>query len=53
MEREVSFYGDEETGTAPQDLYSREDAAGYIKEAGYVFDRCRSVIEGPERKGRR
>ncbi len=31
MERELSFYGDDETGTSPQALYSREDAVRYPK----------------------
>lgn len=50
MEREVSFYGDEETGASPQELYSREDAAGYLKEASYVLDQCLTFLEGRKRR---
>ena len=50
MEREVSFYGEEETGTAPQDLYGREDAARYIEEAAYVLGHCRALLEGRTRR---
>lgn len=50
MEREMSFYGDEETQTTPQDLYGKQDAESYLGEAAYVFDRCRALLEGPRRK---
>lgn len=50
MERELSFYGDEETGASPQDLYSREDAEGYLKEAAYVLDQCRMFLVGRKRQ---
>lgn len=50
MERELSFYGDEETGASPQELYGREDATGYLKEANYVLDQCVALIEGRKRK---
>lgn len=53
MERELSFYGDEETGASPQDLYSKEDAAEYLKETAYVLDHCRLLLEGrDQRRGR-
>lgn len=32
MERELSFYGDEETGVSPQELYGREDASGFTSK---------------------
>lgn len=50
MERELSFYGDEETGASPQELYNREDATGYLKEASYVLDQCVALLEGRKRK---
>lgn len=50
MERELSFYGDEETGASPQELYGRDDAAGYLKEASYALDQCLALLEGRKRK---
>lgn len=50
MERELSFYGDEETGASPQELYGREDAVAYLKEASYVLDQCLALLEGPKKK---
>ncbi len=50
MERELSFYGDEETQTAPQDLYGRRDAKSYLGEAAHVFKRCRMLLEGRRQK---
>jgi hypothetical protein len=50
MEREVSFYGEEATGLAPQDLYSKGDADNYLKEAAYVLAHCHVVVHGRERK---
>lgn len=51
MERELSFYEDEETGASPQDLYRKGDAAAYLKEAAYVHDRCRIFLGGRRRAG--
>ncbi len=45
-EREVSFYGDEETGTPPQRLYTADDARVAFEEAGVVLDRCRELLQG-------
>jgi HEPN domain-containing protein len=50
MERELSFYGDEETGASPQELYGMDDAAGYLKEASYTLDQCLALLEGRKRK---
>lgn len=50
MERELSFYGDEETGASPQELYGREDAASNLKEASYVLIQCVALLEGRKRK---
>lgn len=44
-EREASFYGDEETGTPPQRLYTEDDARSAIQEAGLVLARCRDLLE--------
>lgn len=50
MERELSFYGDEETGVLLQRLYDREDAVAYLKAASYVLDQCAALLEGRKRK---
>lgn len=50
MERELSFYGDEQTGISPQDIYDREDAAEYLKDAAFVLEQCWPLLEGPKRK---
>jgi hypothetical protein len=39
-EREVSFYGDDETGVAPDRLYTRADADQAIADATMVLDLC-------------
>lgn len=44
-ERELSFYGDEETGTPPERLYSEEDARTALTEAEEVLGRCRELLE--------
>lgn len=38
QEREISFYGNEELGAPPERLYSRDDAAGALADAGFVVD---------------
>ncbi len=40
LERELSFYGDEETGAPPQRLYSEADARMALEEATWVLQRC-------------
>jgi len=37
-EREPSLYGDEETGTPPDELYFREDAEEALEMAEYTFN---------------
>jgi HEPN domain-containing protein len=37
-EREVSFYGDEETGAPPERLYSRPDAEEALRDGHFVVD---------------
>lgn len=51
-EREVSFYGDEETGAPPQRLYTEGEARVAVEEAGYVLDRCRELLQGLGEVGR-
>jgi HEPN domain-containing protein len=43
-ERELNFYGDEETETPPEELYFHQDAEKALKEAEFVLDVCRSLI---------
>jgi len=45
-EREISFYGDEELGLPPQELYTEEDAHLAWDEARYVFQTCQKLISG-------
>jgi len=37
-ERETSLYGDEETGTPPDELYFREDAEEALEMVEYTFN---------------
>jgi HEPN domain-containing protein len=43
-EREVSFYGDEDTGTPAEDLYNREDAEDALHDATEVLELCRIAL---------
>jgi len=45
-ERETSFYGDDEIGVAPQQLYKEPDARVALDDAQFVLECCRKVIEG-------
>jgi len=45
-ERELSFYGDEESGLPHEALYGREDADEALREAEFVLERCGRLIEG-------
>jgi len=47
VERERSFYGDEESGFPPEMLYSDEDAAEALQKATLVIDVCRQLIKDP------
>jgi HEPN domain-containing protein len=40
QEREVSFYGDEETGAPPERLYSARDTEEALAEARFVMTLC-------------
>ncbi len=44
-EREVSFYGDEESGAAPDRLYTAGDAEQAVGDAGIVVGLCE--LHGP------
>lgn len=50
-EREMSFYGDEETETPPERLYSEEDARIALGEAEELVGRCRELLDGWDRPG--
>ena len=39
-EREVSFYGDEESGAAPDRLYTAGDAGQAVADARIVVELC-------------
>ncbi|MGD9897386.1 MAG: HEPN domain-containing protein [Candidatus Methylacidiphilaceae bacterium] len=45
-ERELSFYGDEETQTTAEGLYSSEDAKAALADAEEVLRGCRELLEG-------
>jgi len=45
-EREKSFYGDEESGLPPEQLYGEEDAVEALEKAGFVLELCRRLMEG-------
>jgi len=44
-EREVSVYGDEVTGVAPEELYIEEDAEAALKEATSVLEACQKLLQ--------
>ena len=43
-EREISFYGDEQAGFSPEELYSVDDADNALSDALFVFDLCKRHI---------
>ncbi len=52
LERELSFYGDEDVGAPPQRLYTEEDARIALEEARWVLKRCEEawpLTSGSER----
>jgi HEPN domain-containing protein len=49
-EREISFYGDESAGFAPEELYTKEDADKALDDAGFVLALCRGAIDREERQ---
>lgn len=44
-EREISFYGDEEAGFTPEELYTEDDADKAVSDAMFIFDLCEQVIK--------
>lgn len=47
-EREISFYGDEQSGVPPEELYTEEDADEALAKAREVLDACRALITPQE-----
>ncbi len=45
VERERSFYGDEESGLPPEALYSDLDATEALQKATFVLEVCRRFLE--------
>lgn len=43
-EREASFYGDEEIGAPPQQLYVEADARTALEDARYVLERSQQLL---------
>ncbi|RLF15168.1 MAG: DNA-binding protein [Thermoprotei archaeon] len=43
-EREPSMYGDEETGTPPEELYTVEDAREALNSAKEVYEACKALF---------
>ena len=43
-EREPSMYGDEETGTPPEELYTREDAEEALQSSKEVYEACAKLF---------
>jgi HEPN domain-containing protein len=43
-EREISFYGDEQSGVPPESLYTREDALEALSKAHEVLSECQKLI---------
>jgi len=47
-EREISFYGDEQSGMGPEGLYTREDASEALSKAREVLSACQNLMEAVE-----
>jgi HEPN domain-containing protein len=47
-EREISFYGDEQSGVPPESLYTKEDALEALAKAREVLNECQKLIEARE-----
>ncbi len=43
-EREISFYGDEQSGVPPESLYTPEDAKEALSKAHEVLSACQDLI---------
>lgn len=44
-EREISFYGDEQSGVPPESLYTRDDALEALSKTNEVLIECQKLIE--------
>ncbi len=44
-EREISFYGDEQSSVPPESLYTRDDALEALSKAREVLTECQKLIE--------
>jgi HEPN domain-containing protein len=49
-EREISFYGDEQSGVPSENLYTKEDALEALSKAREVLADCQKLIE-PAKRG--
>jgi HEPN domain-containing protein len=47
-EREISFYGDEQSGVSPESLYTRDDALEALSKTNEVLIECQKLIETEE-----
>jgi HEPN domain-containing protein len=43
-EREISFYGDPESGIPPEELYGTDDALEALRKARFVLGHCQGVL---------
>lgn len=43
-ERERSFYGDEQSGLPPEELYDQQDAQEALERAAFVLDTCQRLL---------
>ncbi|MDM7913146.1 MAG: hypothetical protein QUS09_08620, partial [Methanotrichaceae archaeon] len=43
-EREISFYGDEQSGMPPESLYTAEDAKEALSKAHEALSACQELI---------
>jgi len=48
VERERSFYGDEESGLPPEMLYDELDAVEALEKATFVLEACRRLMQEEE-----
>jgi len=44
LEREVSFYGDEQSGIPAEELYNEMDARWALEETQWVLDTCKRLL---------
>jgi HEPN domain-containing protein len=44
-ERELSFYGNDDSGVPPEELYSQADAEAALGDADFVVQRCARMVK--------